>query len=114
MATTLADEPPPTGSAEFLPDSGGVWFVPDPAKIHVRQWGHEWVAFHEISGETHLLGPLAVSLYQRIRGGESAGASVVDGALEALGCPGDPELEALARQTLKHLGDIGLARFRAR
>lgn len=82
--------------------------------MHVRQWADEWLVFHERSGETHLLGPLAVALCRRLQAGSGPETAVIEGALEMVGCPGDPELAALARQTLRHLGDIGLARFRPR
>lgn len=95
-----------------MPDRiSGVWLATDPAQTRLRQWGQEWLVFHEPSGETHLLGPLAVSLFQRLQAGGGPEALVLDAALADLACPGDPELEALARQTLDYLLDIGLARF---
>lgn len=114
MATTSADEAPPTGSANGSHDSAGVWFAADPGTIPVRQWGSEWLVFHEPSGETHLLSPLAVALCRHLQAGGGPEATLVGEALKALDCPEDPELEALARQTLEHLGAIGLARRRAR
>lgn len=85
-----------------------------PASLHVRRWGQECLVFHEPSGETHLLSPLAALLFQGLIAGGGPEMAVVDGALRALDCAGDGELEALARQTLAHLAKIGLARYCAR
>ncbi len=93
--------------------NAGVWWPADPANLHVRRWDREWLVFYEPSGETHLLGALAVALLQRLQAGGCAESVLVREALETLASSADPELDALASRTLAHLLDIGLARYSA-
>lgn len=95
----------------MFPGQDCVWQAADPASLHVRQWGDEWAVFHETTGQTHLLNPLAVALYRQLQEGGGPEEKVVNGALRALGCDGDRDLASLARQTLHHLEHIGLARI---
>ncbi|PIV91075.1 MAG: hypothetical protein COZ77_05645 [Gallionellales bacterium CG_4_8_14_3_um_filter_54_18] len=49
-------------SASFTPllDANSMWRIAD--SLHLRSWGDEYVVYHPLSGDTHLLGKAAAHL----------------------------------------------------
>jgi PqqD family protein of HPr-rel-A system len=82
-----------------------MWRLMAGQRLQYRGWDEEFVLYNDLSGDTHLLGAVAIELLAALQRGpatEAALAAALDAAFEA----GEPD--ALARQ----LPDL-LAQLRA-
>ena len=79
------------------------------ARFQFKSFDNEAVVFDTASGDTHLLAPLTLALFELIQSNPGMTAHEIEPALLArLGLPGSTPLTTLTQESLASLRTLGL------
>ena len=79
------------------------------ARFQFKSFGNEAVVFDTASGDTHLLAPFTLELFELIQNNPGMTAQEIEPALLArLDLPGSPHLTNLTQESLASLRTLGL------
>lgn len=84
------------------------WQAISSPVLHLRAWEDELVVYNSLSGDTHLLEPLAGLVFTQLRHAPSDETSLVESLCQAQRTEPDAELSLQVRQILADLHTLAL------
>jgi PqqD family protein of HPr-rel-A system len=88
---------------------GASWTSEKSARFLYRGWENEAVAYDTLTGDTHLLEPLAAELLLHLDRGEQTLQSLAQHLSGCFSFPAEDDILAITESTLKRLESIGIA-----
>lgn len=84
------------------------WRMPREFSVRLRSWGDETVAYHDGSGDTHLLGPIEAAAIHALRQTPSDLDGLTRQVAADLGLPPDTELATHLAALIDEFRKLGL------
>jgi PqqD family protein of HPr-rel-A system len=75
-----------------------------------RTWGDETVVYEPLSGNTHLLDPVAAAVLDHLGASDATATAIAESLLAEFGAESGDDVLAAVRAALARLRDIGLVR----
>ncbi len=84
------------------------WRMPREFSVQLRGWGDESVAYHDGSGDTHLLGPVEAAAIRALQQSPADVDSLTRQVAADLNLPPDPDLAAHLAVLIDEFHKLGL------
>ncbi len=86
------------------------WALCPGNSLMQRTWGDETVVYDPLSGNTHLLDPVAAAVLDHLGDSEATATAIAEPLLAEFGAESEEDVLAVVRAALARLRDIGLVR----
>jgi PqqD family protein of HPr-rel-A system len=86
----------------------GVWRLSEKSALLLRNWGDEYLAYSELTGQTHLLEPFVGMVLHCLQAGACTSSELAARVAEALQLEQDDQLLTTIEQTLADFERLGL------